>query len=116
MGCLDDNGRRRYITELSSKIMRVRSVGERMAINTPVQGSAADIIKKAFVDLSRVFADYNDDVRILLQIHDEIICEVKESLIEEIRGIIIDKMEHAFTLDVPLRVTTKVGKNWLEMS
>lgn len=109
-------GRRRYIPEIKSKIQKIRLLGERFAINTPVQGSSADVLKKAMVDLQQGLSGYGDKVRMLLQIHDEIICEVHESIVSEISGIVVDKMENTIKLNVPLKVTTKIGMNWSEMN
>ncbi|MFC1512695.1 DNA polymerase I [bacterium] len=108
-------GRRRYIPEIHSRINRIRMLGERMAINTPIQGSSADIIKKAMVDLSKVLEPDSKKARMLLQIHDEIICEAAEDIADTVIRVIKEKMEHTYKLCVPLKVTIKKGKNWGEL-
>jgi DNA polymerase I len=107
-------GRRRYIPEVKSRNYNIRQFGERAATNAPVQGSAADIIKMAMIDIARVLAERDDDTRMLLQVHDELLFEAPEDHVEEIRDLVTERMEGAFRLDVPLKVESGVGTNWYE--
>ncbi|MFO7893440.1 MAG: DNA polymerase I [Longimicrobiales bacterium] len=107
-------GRRRYIPEVKSKNYNVRQFGERAATNAPVQGSAADIIKIAMIDIHGELADRRDGTRMLLQVHDELLFEVPEGRVDEITALITDRMEGAFELDVPLRVEVGTGESWFE--
>ena len=106
-------GRRRPIPELRSKNRVERSRGEREAINTPIQGSAADIINLAMI---RIFGRLEKDFRsrMILQVHDELLFEVREAELEELSGLIREDMEGAWELDVPLKVELGVGRNWSE--
>ena len=106
-------GRRRFLGDINSSNMQIRKAAERMAVNTPIQGTAADLIKKAMIE---VFAKIKDkDARMLLQVHDELIFEIREDLISKYIPIIKEIMEKAITLDVPIIVDAKVGENWGEM-
>ncbi|MFH1715602.1 MAG: DNA polymerase I [Elusimicrobiota bacterium] len=108
-------GRKRFIKEIKSPVFYVRSAGERMAINTPVQGTAADIIKKSMVDLGKKILNEKMISKMILQIHDEIILEAPDSEVDRCIKIIKDIMENAVKLRVPLRVNIEVGNNWEEM-
>jgi DNA polymerase-1 len=108
------SGRRRYIPELKSKNFAVRQFGERAATNAPVQGTAADVIKKAMIDIHRELRARAAGTRMLLQVHDELVFEVPTGEVEEMRELIRERMEHAFPLDVPLEVATGIGENWYE--
>lgn len=106
--------RRRYIPELKSRNFNVRSFGERIAMNTPIQGSAADIIKVAMV---KVFDELNRrklKSRLILQVHDELIIEAHKDELEQVKDIVKDIMENCIKLDVPLKVDLKVGDSWYE--
>ncbi|HEY7534847.1 MAG TPA: DNA polymerase I [Thermodesulfobacteriota bacterium] len=106
-------GRRRPIPELKSKDRTTRGFGERAAINTPIQGSAADIIKIAMIRIhERLSGNYRS--RMILQVHDELLFEIHESEIDELSRIIKKEMEKAWQLRVPLRVDIGIGKNWAE--
>jgi DNA polymerase-1 len=107
-------GRRRRIPDLNSANQRQRSMAENAAINTPVQGSAADIIKRAMIDVHARLAESRSPARLLLQVHDELLFEVPEGAVEETRQLVVDCMQNAVQLDVPLEVDAGVGKNWLE--
>ncbi len=107
-------GRKRFVTELQNKNVQMQKFGERIAINTPIQGTSADIIKKAMTDLYEHFEEENN-IKILLQIHDEILFEIKESCLEDYSKIITKIMENAVKLKVPLKVNMKKGKNWAEL-
>ena len=106
--------RRRYIAELSSKNYAVRQFGERTAMNAPIQGTAADIIKKAMIDVHQKMADAKVRSRLLSQVHDELIFEVPQDEIEIMTALIVDAMEQVVTLDVPLKVDYSHGASWYE--
>jgi len=108
-------GRRRSIPEINSSNRQVREAAERMAINMPVQGTSADIIKVAMINLDRQIAKRQLKSKMLLQVHDELIFEVPESELKEMRQLVPEIMSTALKLSVPLKVDIKVGKNWSEM-
>ena len=107
--------RRRYLPDLFSSNRNVRSFGERTAMNTPIQGSAADIIKLAMLSVDREIRTRGLDVSMLLQVHDELIFELPEAELEKAAAIIKSCMENAYELNVPLEVDMKYGRNWYEM-
>jgi DNA polymerase-1 len=109
--------RRRYFPELADtrSSHRRRQAAERMAINTPIQGSAADIIKLAMIRLHRRLAEEGLAGRMLLQVHDEVVLEVPEDEVASTAEVVREAMEGAITLDVPLKVDVEMGKNWLDM-
>ncbi len=104
--------RRRYLPEINSSNPMRRRLFERMAVNTPVQGSSADIIKVAMVELNKEFAFNEGPVKLLLQIHDELLFEISENDISDIKNKIKEKMEGAIRLSVPVVVDFRKGKNW----
>ena len=106
--------RRRVIPELSSKNFMIRSSGERMALNTPIQGTAADILKKAMVELYDELNKRGLKSKILLQVHDELILNVLNDEIEEVKSLVKEIMENTYKLSVPLKVEVEVGDNWYE--
>lgn len=106
--------RKRIITELSSSNRMIRSMGERMALNTKVQGSAADILKIAMINIDKRFKEDNIKSKMLLQVHDELIFNVLNSEREKVTSIIKDEMENVYKLNVPLKVDINYGKNWYE--
>ncbi|WP_163339955.1 DNA polymerase I [Desulfopila sp. IMCC35008] len=103
--------RRREVPEIDAKNKMRREFAERMAINTPIQGTAADIIKLAMVEVERVLVTSGIRANLLLQIHDELVFEVPESEVEEAKGVIVTAMEQAMILDVPLVVNADVGNS-----
>ncbi|RCX15422.1 DNA polymerase I [Anaerobacterium chartisolvens] len=107
-------GRRRYLPELKSSNFNMRSFGERIAMNTPIQGSAADIIKIAMVKVYNELKSRGLKSRLVLQVHDELIIEADRSEIEEVEGILKESMEGAASLKVPLSVEVKTGSTWYE--
>jgi DNA polymerase-1 len=107
--------RRRYIPEINSANRIIREAAERMAINMPVQGTSADIIKVAMVNLHREMLDRKLKSKMILQVHDELVFEVPENEIDTMRKIVPEIMSSAIQLDVPLKVDLKTGKNWGEM-
>ena len=106
--------RRRVIEELNSKNYMIRTSGERMALNTPIQGTAADILKKAMVELYNEMNKKKLKSKILLQVHDELIINVLEDEIDEVKKLTQEVMENAFKLEVPLKVEISTGSNWYE--
>ena len=108
-------GRRRYIPDINSANRQVREAAERMAINMPVQGTSADIIKVAMINLYREMEKRRLKSKMLLQVHDELVFEVPDEEIEIMRQLVTEIMTSAVILTVPLKVDTKVGKNWGEM-
>ncbi len=107
--------RRRYIPEVHTRNRPIREAAERTAINTPIQGSSADIIKKAMVDLSRSVLPRFPNALMTLQVHDELLFEVPQAQVTVFAAEVAPVMEHAFPLKVPLRVDTKAGPNWRDM-
>ena len=107
-------GRRRYIPELSASNKNVQALGKRMAMNTPIQGTAADIIKLAMIKVYRRLAEEKLDARLILQVHDELIVEAAEDCAERAAEILKEEMENAVKLSVPLTVDAKIGKSWYE--
>jgi DNA polymerase I len=107
-------GRRRYLKDINSANAVVRSGAERNAVNAPIQGSAADIIKIAMINIHKKLTEENWKSKMLLQVHDELVFDVHVSEIEKIQPLIKHEMENAFTMDVPLEVEMGLGKNWLE--
>ncbi len=106
-------GRRRFVPELRARAWNVRQFGERVAQNTPIQGTAADLIKVAMIRLGGVLGGV-DGVRMLLQVHDELVFEVDDGLVEEVTGTVVDVMESAVELKVPLGVDTGAGRTWYD--
>ncbi len=107
-------GRRRYIPELQAKNFNLRSFGERAAMNAPIQGTAADIIKIAMVKVYNALSKKCPEAKLILQVHDELICEVPEAQAETVAQILKEEMENAVKLSVPLRADVKIGKSWFE--
>ena len=105
-------GRRRDIPEILSTNKTVLQQGERLAINTPIQGTAADIIKIAMVNISKRIEKEKQGVKMLLQVHDELLFEVPESDIQKAHNLIRQEMEGAANLLIPLKVNISYGKNW----
>lgn len=105
-------GRRRYLPDINSEQRRIREAAERTAINTPVQGTAADIIKIAMVNIQNEITNTFDDAQMILQVHDELVFEVSEKEIDTFSKWVIDKMSSAYKLNVPIKVDTGSGENW----
>ncbi|WP_408007164.1 DNA polymerase I [Pseudalkalibacillus sp. A8] len=106
--------RRRYLPEITSRNFNLRSFAERTAMNTPIQGSAADIIKKAMVEMCKRLEKEKLETRMLLQVHDELIFEAPKDELEKLEEIVPDVMEHAVQLDVPLKVDYSYGDTWYD--
>ena len=107
-------GRRRYIPELKDRNYNVRAFGERVAMNSPLQGSAADLIKRAMIEIWRALRDGGLESRMLLQVHDELVIESPYQEIDAVAGIVRREMEAAADLAVPLVVDVGVGPNWVD--
>ncbi len=107
-------GRRRQIPELRSPKKNVRAAGERIARNSPIQGTAADVIKLAMINVSKRLEKSGLDAKLVLQIHDELIIESRAECAEEVAGILKEEMENAADLGIPLTVETGIGKSWFE--
>lgn len=108
------SGRRRYLKDINSANAIVRGGAERNAVNAPIQGSAADIIKIAMINIHKKLTTEHWKSKMLLQVHDELVFDVHNSEIEKIQPMIKHEMENAFKMDVPLEVEIGLGKNWLE--
>jgi DNA polymerase-1 len=107
-------GRRRYIPELQAANPRVRDMGRRMALNAPIQGSAADVFKLGMIRVDEALRDSDLDCRMLLTVHDELVFEVSKKRVEEAADLVKREMEAAYELDVPLRADIGWGPNWAE--
>jgi DNA polymerase-1 len=105
-------GRRRYLPELDSSNRQLREAAERAALNAPIQGSAADIIKVAMVEVDKALRAEGLTSRILLQVHDELLLEVADGEREVVEKLVLDKMGSAYPLDVPLEVSVGYGRSW----
>ena len=105
-------GRRRLLPDLTSENRQRREMAERMALNAPIQGSAADIIKLAMLALERAIAEKGLRSRMILQVHDELILEVAAGEEERLEALVVEAMGEAFTLDVALEVSVGVGESW----
>lgn len=109
-------GRRRYIPDINNVNRNVRSFAERAAVNMPIQGIAADIMKLAMIRVHGALADSGASSRMLLQVHDELLFEVPPGELAKVAELVRDGMEHAYRLAVPLKVDVKSGPNWAEMN
>jgi DNA polymerase-1 len=106
--------RRRYIPEIRSRNFNIRSFGERVATNAPIQGTAADLIKIAMIDIDRAIRTEGSGARMLLQVHDELLLESPRGEVEATLELVRSRMQNAAELSVPLVVESGVGENWLE--
>src|SRR5699024_10554951 len=107
--------RRRYLPEITSRNFNQRSFAERTAMNTPIQGSAADIIKKAMIDLDAALKESDLQARVLMQVHDELILEAPEAELAPLQEIVPSIMEKTVSLKVPLKVDYSSGKTWFNL-
>ena len=107
-------GRRRYLNDISSRNAVARGVAERNAVNAPIQGSAADIMKMAMVEVQRRFQAEGIRSRVILQVHDELVVDLLREEQEQVQRIVIESMEGAASLKVRLTADAGVGENWLE--
>ena len=107
-------GRRRYLKDINSRNQVVRGAAERNAVNAPIQGSAADIIKIAMIKIHKRLKEENYKTKMLLQVHDELVFDVYKEELEKVQEMIKTEMENAYQLEVPLEVDLGIGQNWLE--
>jgi len=107
-------GRRRYVPELASRNWNIRAHGERIARNTPIQGTAADVIKKAMIEVQQALDEAGSEAMMLLQVHDELVLETPAAELEAVRDMVVSHMENATALEVPLVVDTGAGESWFE--
>ena len=107
-------GRKRIIEELNNSNYMVRQMGERMALNTPIQGTSADILKKAMIELYDHFNKLNLKSKMIIQVHDELLFDVHEDEIEIVTKLVKDIMENTYTLSVPIKAVVNEGKSWYE--
>jgi DNA polymerase I len=107
-------GRRRYIPEINSKNQAIRQFAQRKAMNTPIQGSASDLIKLAMIEIHNQINISRSVAKMVLQVHDELVFDVPEKELESFTAIVKDRMENVLRLNVPIQVTIKTGRNWLE--
>ena len=108
------SGRIRYVYDITSDNYHVREAAKRVAINTPIQGTAADMIKIAMINISRRMKEKSLRAMMILQIHDELLFEVPEEEIETLREVVVQEMENAIKLDVPVKVDVGIGNSWYE--
>jgi DNA polymerase-1 len=108
-------GRRRYIPEINNKNQGIRQFAQRQAVNTPIQGSASDLIKLAMIQIHKEIKKKDSKAKMILQIHDELVFDVPGEEQKELARLSKEKMENVLELDVPIKVDIKIGKNWLEM-
>jgi DNA polymerase-1 len=108
-------GRRRYIPEINTPNRQIRAQAERTAINMPIQGTAADIIKVAMIRIDRALQERGLAAKMILQVHDELVFEVHERDVDDVRALVVDLMENAFPMTVPLQVEARIGKNWRDL-
>lgn len=106
--------RRRYLKDINSKNAVVRGFAERNAVNAPIQGSAADIIKIAMIKVQEELDKRKLQSKLLLQVHDELVLDVHKSEMEEVADLVKTNMENAYLFDVPLTVEYEFAQNWLE--
>ena len=104
----------RYIPELNSSNFNIRSFGERVALNTPIQGTAADIIKLAMVRVHKRLEDEKLRTKLILQVHDELILEAPEDEADKASAILREEMENAISLNIPLKVDLERGQSWYD--
>ena len=106
--------RRRYLPEINSNSGMLRSFAERNAINAPIQGSSADMIKVAMINVFAAMQKRNLKSKMILQVHDELIFDCPKEEVDELNKLVIEEMQNALPLDVPLVVDSNTGSNWLE--
>ena len=107
-------GRKRYIPELKSSNFNIRSGAERIALNTPIQGTAADLIKLAMIRVEQALNENFPEAKLLLQVHDELIVECPEAIAPQVAALISREMEGIAALNVPLTAEAKYGKSWYD--
>ncbi|MBI4707058.1 MAG: DNA polymerase I [Candidatus Omnitrophica bacterium] len=108
-------GRRRYIPEINNKNQGIRQFAERQAVNAPIQGSASDLIKLAMIEIDKDITQHKLKSTMIMQIHDELVFDVSSSEMDQLIGLVRERMENVLKLNVPIKVDVKKGRNWLEM-
>ena len=108
------SGRRRYLKDINSQNAVIRGAAERNAVNAPIQGSAADIIKMAMINIHKRMQENNYRTKMLLQVHDELVFDVYKPELDTIKSLVRYEMENAYNMSIPLSVEMDIGKNWLE--
>jgi DNA polymerase-1 len=108
-------GRKRLLPDIKSTNRQVKAMAERVAINSPIQGTAADIIKLAMINIQRILAERKFKSRMILQVHDELIFDVEPAELEDLKILVKEQMEGAVTLSVELKVEMGVGANWYDL-
>ena len=108
-------GRKRAIHEINASAYMVRQLGERLAMNSPIQGSAADIIKIAMIKVHRELKEKHPDSHLILQVHDELIIDSSRDELEEIKDLLVRNMEDAMKLSVKLLAEVNIGENWYDL-
>jgi len=106
--------RRRYLPDILHENRVIRAEAERMAVNTPIQGTAADLIKKAMIGIHQRLAGERFRAKMLIQVHDELVFEVPDGELDDVTAMIRQEMEQVYPLRVPLKVDVKAGENWDE--
>ncbi|MFT6604467.1 MAG: DNA polymerase-1 [Bacteriovoracaceae bacterium] len=109
------NGRKRFLPDIHSKNRTVKSMAERMAVNSPIQGTAADILKIAMIKIDSEIKEKKLKSKMLLQVHDELIFEVPEDELTVMKKLVVDGMENIVDLKVPLKVDMGIGVNWFDL-
>jgi DNA polymerase-1 len=107
-------GRRRYIPEIKSANFNIRQGAERIALNTPIQGTAADLIKLAMIHVDKALQENYPQAKLLLQVHDELIVECPEAIAEDVAKLVSEQMQKVAQLTVPLVADAKWGKSWFD--
>ncbi|MCA9890040.1 MAG: DNA polymerase I, partial [Anaerolineae bacterium] len=110
------SGRKRQIPEIDSSNRFRREGAERMAINSPIQGTSADLIKLAMIEIHAQMQQSGMQSKMILQVHDELVLEVEDEQLDEVTRLVVDTMEAAYPLDVPLVANASIGRNWLDMT
>ncbi len=105
-------GRRRYLPDINASMPRVRAGAERMAINMPIQGTAADLMKVAMINIYQKLPDVSAETKMILQVHDELVFEVPDSEVQQVAAFIVEEMNTAYQLRVPIETEVEVGQNW----
>ncbi|MDD4953635.1 MAG: DNA polymerase I [Candidatus Omnitrophica bacterium] len=108
-------GRRRYIPGINNKNLGIRQFAQRQAVNTPIQGSASDLIKLAMIHIYKDMQKMGLSAKMIMQIHDELVFDVPDAEVKKMTALAKEKMEHVMKLDVPVKVDIKIGRNWLDM-
>ena len=108
------SGRRRYLKDINSQNAIIRGAAERNAVNAPIQGSAADIIKIAMINIHKRIQENNYRTKMLLQVHDELVFDVYKPELDTIKSLVRYEMENAYNMSIPLSVEMDIGTNWLE--